>query len=575
MLTIRPLPTDLVHLIAAGEVIDSLVAVVRELVENALDAKATRIVITLCPEAWGIQVADNGCGMALADLQQAAAPHTTSKITRLEDLNQIRTLGFRGQALHSLAQLGQLEICSRSSQDAEGWRVTYNNRGEVEQLQAIALSIGTTVTVNALFAAWPGRRQSLPPLAVQLRAVQTLISQMALCHPQVTWQVFQTKTQMGANLPNRVNGAQRPWFSLAAAKSAKDILLQVLPMLQPGDVGELHQDHLELLIGLPERVHRHRPDWIQLAVNGRCVNICTREGQPADVQPLTSLEQTILQAFHRTLPRHRFPICFVHFKVPPDQVDWNRHPGKTEIYLDQLEFWQRQLQSALSQALGMTVNATLAEPARQFLKAAEAEGSYHLSRSLQSVSANPEPLPAGWMALRAVAQVHQMYILAEHPTGLWLVEQHIAHERVLYEQLLQHWQIVDLETPLILNQLSPAQVERLEQLNLEIEPFGVDLWAVRSAPALLAQRQDCGAALLELSLGEDLNAAIVATACRSAIRNGTPLSLEEMQNLLEQWQRTHHPRTCPHGRPIYLPLEETTLSRYFRRHWVIGKSHGV
>ena len=146
---------------------------------------------------------------------------------------------------------------------------------------------------------------------------------------------------------------------------------------------------------------------------------------------------------------------------------------------------------------------------------------------------------------------------------------------MLYEQLCDRWQLVPLEPAVILPQLTVAQVEQLQRLGLEVEPFGEQVWMVRSAPALLAQREDCPAALLELSLGGDLQAAQVATACRSAIRNGTSLTHQEMQTLLNQWQQTRSPRTCPHGRPICLTLEESSLSRFFRRHWVIGKSHGI
>ena len=173
------------------------------------------------------------------------------------------------------------------------------------------------------------------------------------------------------------------------------------------------------------------------------------------------------------------------------------------------------------------------------------------------------------------AQVRHPYIVAEHSAGLWLVEQHIAHERVLYEQLQEDWQLVLLESPILLSQLTGAQVEQLQRLGLDIEPFGEQLWAVRTAPEMLVQRDDCQAALLELSLGGDIQAAQVAIACRSAIRNGMPLSLPEMQALLDRWKVTRQPRTCPHGRPIYLSLEESALARFFRRHWVIGKSHGL
>ena len=143
------------------------------------------------------------------------------------------------------------------------------------------------------------------------------------------------------------------------------------------------------------------------------------------------------------------------------------------------------------------------------------------------------------------------------------------------EQIGDRWQLLPLEPPVVLTHLRPAQIEQLQRLNLDIEPFGEQLWAVRSAPALLTKRDDCAAALIELSLGGDLQTAQVATACRSAIRNGTPLSLPEMQTLIDQWKSTKNPRTCPHGRPIYLSLEESSLARFFRRHWVIGKSHGI
>ena len=139
---------------------------------------------------------------------------------------------------------------------------------------------------------------------------------------------------------------------------------------------------------------------------------------------------------------------------------------------------------------------------------------------------------------------------------MWLIEQHIAHERVLYEQLCDHWQLVHVETPIIIYKLSPAQVSQLQRIGLDIEPFGDKLWAVRNIPNMLKQREDAADAILELSWGGDLQTAQVAVACRSAIRNGTKMSLPEMQTLLDNWQQTRNPRTCPHGRPIYLSLEE-------------------
>nr|WP_235355397.1 DNA mismatch repair endonuclease MutL [Aliterella atlantica] len=557
---IQTLPTEVVHLIAAGEVIDSLAAVVRELVENSLDAGATRIVISVWGQQWRVRVADNGCGMKLADLKQAATAHSTSKIRNCDDLWQINSLGFRGEALHSLAQLAQLEVISRSAQIDEGWRVTYCNLGEPLQVETAAIAPGTVVTVDNLFGTWWERRQGLPPLERQMKAIQSTIGQIALCHPHVTWQVWQN---------------DRQWFALSPGANTQQLIPQLVRQVRLGDLQHLKSElpapegeklagncSLQLVLGLPDRCHRHRPDWIKVAVNGRMVN-------------LPELEQTILSATSRTLPRDRYPICFLHLKVSPCQVNWNRHPAKIEIYLNNLNHWQEQVSQAIEQTLRLNSESVCEkvhnERIGKLIKASEAKGSYGLNRSIEPRLEEAKTD----IDLKAIAQVHNTYIMAEHPGGLWLVEQHIAHERVLYEQLLKSWKLVELEVPAILHQLSEQQQLQLQRIGLDIRPFGADVWAVRNAPTLLAARDDYAEALLELSLGGDLQAAQVAVACRSAIRNGTPLSLEEMQILLDRWHSTQNPRTCPHGRPIYLSLEETALSRFFRRNWVIGKSHGI
>lgn len=555
---IQALPIDVIHLIAAGEVIDSLAAVVRELAENALDAGATRIRVALWTDCWRIRVTDNGHGMTEVDLAQAALPHSTSKIQSAADLGQIHSLGFRGEALHSVAQLAKLEICSRSTLSDSGYQGQYDSQGQLAQLQPIAMAPGTIVTADQIFANWPARRQSLPALTQQLRSVNQVIQHLALCHPQVTWQVEQN---------------DRPWFAIYGGNSARPILTQLIKEVSPSDLEELTlplpSAKLQLLLGLPDRCHRYRPDWLKVAVNHRLVRF-------------PELEQTILASLRRTLPRDRYPVCFLHLQVDPTQVDWNRHPAKAELYLRDLDYWQTQLKQAIDQTLQKSVMPQIdtAHAARlsQVVKAAEEKGVYRTSRSIDpqsEITSTSEDADCPILPLKALTQVHAMYILAEHPSGMWLIEQHIAHERVLYEQLQNRWQIVPLATPLILGQLTEAQVEQLERIGIAVEPFGDQRWAVRSAPEPLVERSDCVDALLELSQGGDLEFALVSTACRTAIRNGTDLTLLEMQTLLDQWLHTSNPRTCPHGRPIYLSLEESSLSRFFRRHWVIGKSHGI
>ncbi len=570
--TIQALPSEVVHLITASEVIDSFASVVRELIENSLDAGATRIIVSLCPQQWRVRVADNGCGMSLEDLQKAATAHSTSKISSPTDLWKINSLGFRGEALHSLTTLANLEILSRAETQPQGkrgcngWRIVYGNGGEALIMEAAAIAPGTVTVISDLFGNCNGRRQGLPSIAQQMKAVQAVIQQTALCHPGVTWQVWQN---------------EREWFAIYPSSKMGETLSQFLHRVHSSDLQELNNppnSSLSGVIGLPDRCHRHRPDWVKIAVNGRIVKS-------------QELEQTILGAFHKTLPRDRFPVCFVHLSIPPNQINWNRNPAKTEIYLNQLNYWQEQIAQAIDKALSIDCS-TIKESLQvtrvgKLIKAAEAKSGYNFNRrnleendnlsksQFKSESIVQNSSISTIIPLKAVAQINKTYIVAEHPGGMWLIEQHIAHERVLYEQLCEHWQLVKCEPPIILYKLSPTQIEQLQRINLEIEPFGEQLWAIRTVPALLQQRQDCAEAILELSKGGDLTTAQVAVACRSAIRNGTTLSLPQMQQLLDEWQRTRNPRTCPHGRPIYLSLEESALARFFRRHWVIGKSHGI
>lgn len=572
---IQALPDEVIDLIAAGEVIDSLAAVVRELVENSLDAGANRITISLNPELWQVQVIDNGKGMSLEDLRICAQPHSTSKIHSRQDLWHITSLGFRGEALHSIAQVADLTICSRTKHqlDPVGWKVTYQE-GKSNQESAIAIAPGTIVTVSNLFGKIPVRRRGLPPFPQQLKTIQKIIHQIALCHSQITWQIKHNNNF---------------WFNLSPGTTARDVLPQFLRKISSSDLHYLkvetptpaeeetnstqltinHQlSTIELVIGLPDRCHRHRPDWVKVSVNKRFVRS-------------PELEQTILNSMAKTLPRDRFPVCLLHLHTCPSQIDWNRHPAKTEIYLHSLPYWQAEVSKAISQALKLNIahlpDAVGDRRIGKILRVAEASGKYQIDRNLAGTLQDqiPSSPQIDSLKLKAVAQVNKTYIVAEHSSGVWLVEQHIAHERVLYEQLQDCWELVPLATSIVLEHLKPRQLEQLQKLEFDIELFGENIWAVRNVPKILAARDDCADALIELSWGGDLRSAQVATACRSAIRNGTNLSLEEMQNLLDLWQATRNPHTCPHGRPIYLSLEESTLSRFFRRHWVIGKSHGI
>ncbi|XFA72167.1 DNA mismatch repair endonuclease MutL [Thermosynechococcaceae cyanobacterium Okahandja] len=531
--TVVPLPPAVQGAIAAAETLDSLATVVQELAENALDAGATRIHLHWQPQLWRLDLTDNGCGIRAVDLPHVARAATTSKLPPSGDLQQVTTLGYRGQALHSLAQMADLTICSRHVEAETGWWVHYDRHGEVQAQRPQGMAVGTRVEVRQLFQDWPQRQQGQPAKLLQRR-----LQELALCAPTVAWHILR---------------AHKRWLHWSAVPSLGDRLQQLLPQLNPADLRQSQDPQVELVLALPDRHHRPRPDWLGVAINGRWVEL---HSQP-------TWQQILLEAFGRSLPRQRFPLCLAHLHLPPSAIDWTAQPQKRTIYLKEADQWQALLQeritTLLHTAAGPSPSATY-----YLLKAAEPAGRYrHIA---------PQP---SLQHLKVVAQLHQTYIVVEQPEGIWLIEQHIAHERVLYEQIETDWHIIELPKPLLLEQLTPAQVERLQAWGLAIAPFGSAVWAVRTLPQLLAERDDALAALLELSQVADLTAAKVAVACRSALRNGTPLSLAEMQTLVDQWSRCRQPHTCPHGRPICLQLSESSLARFFRRHWVLGKSHGL
>ncbi|MEY3303328.1 MAG: DNA mismatch repair endonuclease MutL [Pseudanabaena sp.] len=552
MQNIHTLPIEVVHLIAAGEVVDSLAAVVRELAENAIDANATRIVISIWTDSLSVQVSDNGCGMAIADLSQAATPHTTSKINNAEDLQQINSLGFRGEALYSLAQLADLNICSRPVLEPVGYQAHYDQYGNLPTSpKVVAIASGTVVTVRNLFSRYPNRLQSLPSNSQQVRKVQLQIQQMAIANPQINWQV---------NLDNR------EWMTIWAGENASEILPQIISSIQPYDLVYKEYAHtpspspagegsnISITLGLPDRLSRRRPDWVKIILNGRVINF-------------PELEQTILSSLERTLPRNRFPVCMVNLNLPCDRIDWNRHPAKAEAYIQDLGDIQTQLKECITEALKVPTSSSpinYGSAANELLKTAERKTSY-------LIPAKRENFNQPTLSLKAIAQVLDTYILAEHAGGLWLVEQHVAHERVLFEQIETQWQIVAIEQPILLKQLSDDEIERLQALGLEIEAFGNNLWAVRSLPEILIGHEDCAVILQEMSQQDDPTMARATAACRSAIRNGTKLEMSTIRDLLWQWQQTRNPHTCPHGRPICLAIDESDLARFFRRNWIISK----
>ncbi|MEM1425261.1 MAG: DNA mismatch repair endonuclease MutL, partial [Cyanobacteria bacterium P01_H01_bin.130] len=391
---LRPLSPGLVDFIAAGETIDSPAAAVRELLDNAVDAGATRVTVSLDLARGWIRVVDNGVGMDLAALRLAAIAHTTSKLRDRPGLDRITSLGFRGEALHSLAQLSSLTIASRGggAEGLAGWRVEYDAQGQAIAEDPVAIAPGTIVEIDQLFAPLPARQESLPSLPQQLRAIQTTVQNAAIAHPHIAWQVYKQ---------------ERRWLSLGPGETARDLVPQIVTSVRYSDLqyrrvviplptspkrsqtaeseesaaktasanaagadtANFETANFDIVIGLPDRAHRWRLDWVRVMVNGRLVQM------PELVTAITS-------AFHRTLPRDRYPIAVVHLTLPPGWVDWNRMPSKREIYLRQGEWWSAQLQQAIADTLAIaptyTPDGYQTQRVRKLLTVAEPTGAYRL-----------------------------------------------------------------------------------------------------------------------------------------------------------------------------------------------------
>lgn len=616
------LPLGVVQRIASGETIDSLVAVVRELVENSLDAGADVVRVDLDLDADDVSVDDNGCGMSPEDLERCAERNATSKLASVEELarGSFRTLGFRGQGLWAVvhrARAVRVRSLARAGSAEHGWEASYDADGRCASLKPAPAAPGTAVRVRGALS-----DARLPRARVRHR-VQQLIRHTAMCHPHVTWHVS-------------LGGAD--WFSLygdsgAAAPRAAHIVEQAL--MVPADalveasveaVGATAavavgrgEERVELggggdgsgggtvtcVAARPDRgYHRPHADGAIVAVNGRVVR--------------GELHASLLHAFRRSVPRNRHPLCFVHVRCAGAEVDWNVHPMKTEVRLRRAEMWRDAIQRAVHKALGLGLRdgdgdgsagpmAPNAASEQLFRRLAAPGALAQRQNDDEEEEQGQQRADAPLLTLRAVAQLYNTYIVAEDGNfGIWIVEQHVAHERALFEQLsaasaTAAADAVHLPRPVhVRGAFSAKQVDELrDALGIEMEEFGPGEWLVRRVPAALlrsgpvderggeaaaaeeeeeeAQARAADVSMIadlvrHLSLTREFDRMAADAACRAAVKNGRRLSHGEMQRILDAWTRTKMPRTCPHGRPIFRRLDQGELGRHFARRYSVARS---
>ncbi len=594
---IRVLPHEVAARIAAGEVVERPASAVKELVENALDAGATTVRVEVKEGGLdGVRVVDNGCGISSADVASLFQRHATSKLTAAEDLQSIETLGFRGEALYSLAAVAMVSVLTRTP-DSDAATFVEAANGRILRQEPRGGPVGTTVAVEELFDQVPARKKFLRSPRSELSRVNAVITNYALAYPDVRF----TLTADGRTPFTSPGGGDLR--EAAAAVYGREAAQAFLAVESP----ESNNIGVTGLISPPESTRANR-SGVTLFVNRR----------PVQSRALTF---AVSEAYHGLLPSDRYPVAFLLIDVPPQDVDVNVHPTKAEVRFRR----EGDVFAALQKAVRETVIAVA--PVPEIASSAVAPtstaatpwtpsgGSASLSTGpLTTAPREPEPPPQTQFglpamppavepataappprqeqpvsmletlpALRVLGQTQETYIVAEGPDGLYLIDQHAAHECVVYERLRNAAQ---REAPEVQGLLEPTAVtlsasheetvhdhpDVLAQYGWLLEPFGDRACLLRGVPAVLSRRDparafldmlEAAAAAAEFSTWEDRIAATVA--CHGSVRAGQSLTREEMVEMVRLLERTQQPHTCPHGRPTMLHLSANNLEREFGR----------
>jgi len=549
---IRVLPPEVARKIAAGEVIERPASVVKELVENSLDAASHYVWVDL----WDggkrrIVVTDDGEGMEPEDAKLALLRHATSKISAEEDLFAIKTLGFRGEALAAISAVSHLTLTTKTK-GGPGTRVLAEG-GEIKELFQVGAPQGTRVEVQDLFFNLPARKKFLKGVQTELAHCMEVVLRMALAYPEV-------------GLYLKHNG--RPLLRLPPVKDLRVRLGSVmgkeaLPFLIEVR-GEEEGRVVEGWISKSSFV-RGNPKGIYFYVNGRYVRD-------------RLLSHALLEAYRGTIPKGSYPVAVLFLKVPPEEVDVNVHPTKTEIRFRKADLIWRLFEDTLSKALSRPLSEqTPLGPVPP------PEVKEEVSGYARGAPA-PESGELGFVGpkWRPLGQVLGTYIVAEGNGGVLIVDQHAAHERIIYERLRKREGDQDAQrllVPLLIElrkdelRLLMEQTEELAASGLHLEPFGEQTLAVKAIPSFLRPHevkgflQELAQDLSEGSKGKgEIREKIWALmACKGAVKANTPLSREEMERLLRDLASIPHPYTCPHGRPVFIELDRKELERRFGR----------
>lgn len=649
---IHVLSENVANKIAAGEVVERPASVAKELLENSLDAGAKRVRINV--EAGGkklIQIIDDGCGMVRDDALLAFERHATSKIRNAEDLLTIGTLGFRGEALPSIASVSRLRLETHAPEDGAGTIVEING-GKIQTVEEAGLPLGTSITVRDLFYNIPARRKFLKAESTELSHIASVVTNYALAHPEMHFELHSATNAM-LIAPPVADFSQRIYqifgketldqlISVAAQVSLQRIgLPQPPPWRHNGEndpaTAEPGEIRIHGFVSKPE-IQKLNRNSIFIFVNGRLIRD-------------RLIQHALTEAYRNILPPTVFPVVLLFLEMPTAEVDVNVHPSKVEVRFRQQtivhDFVRDSIRAALMKARPIpqlvqeihaspkasspTLSVTAAEPAGE-LGVTEADTAFALNAPQQpsfaprlafeeaiSVEANAampvarfSPIAFGGhiasadtctlpiadepvapsdktpllATLKPLGQLRESFILAVNPEGLWIIDQHVAHERVLFEKILRQRAVEHVESqrllmPLVI-ELTPGQQaifaeisDELRRNGFEAEPFGSRTIAIKTAPSgveATAIERMLHELLDQFEREEQvLNMDVIRTriaasiACHAAIKVNMPLEQNKMEWLLKELAKTDCPMTCPHGRPVVLGYSMKDIQRAFKR----------
>ena len=581
------LDQNMVNMIAAGEVIERPASVVKELMENSIDAGTTKIIVSI--EDGGrklISVADNGCGMDAEDLARAFEPHATSKIKTSRDLQTISTLGFRGEALASIASVAQVKAVSRTK-DSTGGNCTEIDCGIKTDLAPCSADYGTTIQVRYIFYKLPARRKFLRTANTEASHITEHFTRIALANRDLDMTLIHNDRELyhltgGQSLNQRI-------AELFSSEISENLIET-----------ESREKTLQIFaaVGKPS-ISRTNNKFQYIFLNGRFIRD-------------KFISHALKEAYRGTLEPNRYPVIFLFIQMPYEDYDVNVHPTKNEVRFYNANLVHSQILGCLREKLlGMNLDVsaklptTTPAPSERSRKIADAMAEFFKQHKpvqtqqqlgFRSKTTFDRTAPAGRRELRTAnyelqtanhaIQIHDAFIVAEADDGFIIVDQHALHERILYEDLRRRIQTSKLESQKLLIpesfELTDAQAdilktntELIEKLGLEIVPFGPKTYAVQAFPTLLAKAAplDFLRDLIDLltekaqTLDADtlLDEVLNMAACKAAIKAGQPLTTSEIEQLLADRQTLESPSRCPHGRPTTITFSITDLEKQFKR----------